>query len=86
MNIEQSRLIDKKALGQLHPALAKAGRVEYLIRTRGIPIVRFGKLIFFDEPVIQKWIQENYLSLSRGLEKKRNTTKKGDVEHHEKQE
>lgn len=51
------RLIDRKCLGQIHPALASKWRVDWLIRTRKIPIVRIGRSIFFDQSEIEAWIE-----------------------------
>jgi hypothetical protein len=53
---QQSRLLDRKALGERHPALQNRWRADWLIRKRGIPMVRVGRLIFFDEVEIEEWI------------------------------
>lgn len=63
---EQSKLLDKKAPGEIHPALKNRWRLEWLIRTRRIPIIRIGKLIFFDEADIAKWIDENRIQTENG--------------------
>lgn len=51
-----TRLLDRKALGERHPALQNKWRVDYLIRKRAIPLVRVGRLIFFDEIEIDEWV------------------------------
>lgn len=58
---EQRRLIDKKTLCELHPAFNK-WTLEYLIRTRRIPIVRVGgRRVFFDEIEIAEWISKHII-------------------------
>lgn len=59
MNEKQSRLLDKKALGELHPALKNKYRVDYLVRIRAIPIIAIRRRIYFDEVEIQKWIENH---------------------------
>ena len=56
--LEKTKLIDKKILMELHPALSNKWTVEWLIRTRQIPIVRIGRRVYFDEVEIEKWIKK----------------------------
>lgn len=53
-----SKLLDKKSLEERHPGL-KRNTIEWLCRTRQIPIVKIGRRIFFDEMEILKWIDSN---------------------------
>lgn len=56
------RLIDKKQLGEKHPYLSNQWRLNYLIRTGQIPIVRIGRgrgRIAFEESAIDRWIEEH---------------------------
>lgn len=55
----QNKLITKKQLGEIHPALANKWRLAWLVRMRRIPMVRVGKSIFFDAIEIEKWIEKN---------------------------
>ena len=48
-------LVDKKELLEMYPAFGKWG-LEWLIRTRRIPIVKIGKRIYFDPEDIRSWI------------------------------
>ena len=59
MNDMQTRLIDRKVLGELHTALKNKWRVDYLIRMRLVPFLKIGKSIYFNEASIAKWIEEN---------------------------
>lgn len=55
-------LVDRKQLTELYPALgAKKYRLDHLIRTRQIPIIRIGKNIFYNPREIDIWIQQNQL-------------------------
>ena len=54
----EKRLIDKKELGEKHPYLNNQWRLNYLIRTAQIPVVRVGKRIAFEESAIDRWIDE----------------------------
>jgi len=57
----EKRLITRKELIQWYPALgAKKYRLDWLIRTRQIPMVRLGRrVVFFDPSDIDKWIQQH---------------------------
>lgn len=66
---EHSRLLDREALGNLHPALKNRWRVDWLVRMRKIPIVRIGKSIFFDEMEILNWIENQKIQPKNGGEK-----------------
>jgi Helix-turn-helix domain len=57
--MSETRLIDKKELGEKHPYLANRWRLNYLVRTGQIPVVRVGKRIAFNEAEIDRWIEEN---------------------------
>ena len=48
-------LVDKKELLKMYPAFSKWS-LEWLIRTRRIPIVKIGKRIYFDPEDIRSWI------------------------------
>jgi len=48
-------LVDKKGLLKICPGLTR-GSLEWLIRTRQIPIVRIGKRIYFSPDEIRAWI------------------------------
>ena len=54
-----TKLIDKQALKERHPALKKKWRLEWLIRTRQIPIVKISRSVFFDEEAVDKWIKDH---------------------------
>jgi len=57
-------LIDRKQLIELYPALgAKKYRIDHLVRTRKIPIIRIGKNIFYNPNDIDTWIQKNQLKV-----------------------
>lgn len=59
-NASNESLIDRKQLMQLYPALgAKKYRLDHLIRTRQIPLIRIGKNIFYNPQDIDSWIKEN---------------------------
>ena len=52
-------LIDRKQLIELYPALgAKKYRLDHLIRTRQIPIVKKKRSIFFNPKSIDVWIRD----------------------------
>jgi len=54
------KLISRKELIGKHPVLGERRyRLDWLIRTRQIPIVKFGRIIFFDEKEILEWINNN---------------------------
>ncbi len=53
----ESKLLDMDELGKRHPALKNRYRIQWLIRTRQIPIVKIGRRIFFDEKEIGEWIE-----------------------------
>ncbi|HEX3037067.1 MAG TPA: hypothetical protein VHT73_18435 [Thermodesulfobacteriota bacterium] len=57
--MNETQLIDRKTLMKKHPALNSRWRIDWLIRTRRIPLVRIGARIYFDESEIIKWIEEN---------------------------
>lgn len=63
---EHSRLLDRKALGELHPALKNGYRVDYLVRIRSLPVVKIGRSIFFDEIEILNWIEDHKIQPKRG--------------------
>ena len=58
--ITTESLIDRKQLIELYPALgAKKYRLDHLIRTRQLPIVKRNRSIFFNPKRIEEWILEN---------------------------
>lgn len=63
--MSNGKLIDRKELLQLFPALTGRGknsrwRIDWLIRRRAIPIVKLGtRSIYFDEDQIREWIERN---------------------------
>jgi len=58
--ITTESLIDRKQLTELYPALgAKKYRLDHLIRTRQIPIVKRNRSIFFNPRKIDEWIRKN---------------------------
>jgi len=61
MTSENSQsLLDRKQIIELYPALgAKKYRLDHLIRTRKIPVIRIGKSIFYNPKSIDAWIKEN---------------------------
>jgi len=59
-NIQEDSLIDRKQLIERYPALgAKRYRLDWLIRSMQIPIVRQNRTIFFNPRKIDEWIREN---------------------------
>jgi len=48
-------LVDKKGLLKMCPGITR-GSLEWLIRTRRIPLVRVGKRLYFSPEEIQEWI------------------------------
>ncbi len=60
------RLLDKKKLIEIHPALGKRYRLEWLTRTRQIPVIKIGRLIYFDEFEIDAWIESKKIP-TRGM-------------------
>jgi len=67
MSNKQPRLIDRKTLAELHPALKNRWRVDWLVRTRQVPFLKIGRSIFFNEASISDWIEANELRLKDGL-------------------
>ncbi len=59
-NIQVDSLIDRKQLIERYPALgAKRYRLDWLIRSRQLPIVKKNRSIFFNPRKIDEWIR-NY--------------------------
>ncbi len=57
--MNKKRLIDRKELGDRHPYLSNKWRVNYLIRTGQLPVVRASKgRIAFEVNAIDRWIEE----------------------------
>lgn len=56
--MSETRLVDKKELGEHHPYLANKWRLAHLIRTGQIPVVRVGGRIAFDLIEVTRWIKE----------------------------
>lgn len=63
---ENIKLLDREELLKMHPALAKGYRLNWLIRTRQIPIVKIGRRIFFDEKEILEWISKHSIPADEG--------------------
>lgn len=57
--MSETVLLDKKALREKHPALNNKWTLEWLIRTRQIPIVKIGRRVFFDPEDISAWIKDH---------------------------
>ncbi len=72
--MSDGKLVDRKELLQLFPALTGRGknskwRIDWLIRRRAIPIVKLGtRSIYFDVEQIRKWIEKNSISAQNGAE------------------
>ena len=63
------KLIDRKELRVKHPALfAKPYRMDWLIRSRKIPTVKIGRLIYFDEAEVEKWIAKHLVPVQGGAD------------------
>jgi len=61
-SFNKESLIDRNQLKELYPALGgKKYRLDHLIRTRQIPIVRIGKNIFYNTREINIWIKQNQI-------------------------
>ena len=61
------KLLDKDAIINKHPALGERKyRLEYLVRSRLIPVIKIGKRIYFDEVEIQKWIENQKVPAMKG--------------------
>ncbi len=59
---EDAKLIDSQELLRRYPALASKGknkfyRLQYLTRSRAIPLVKLGRRIYFDPRDIEAWIE-----------------------------
>ncbi len=62
MTILNARLIDREELLRLYPALASKGRNKYyrlqwLTRSRQIPVIKIGRRLYYDPEDIQAWIE-----------------------------
>ena len=55
----QPRLLDRKMLGERHPAFKNKYRLDWLIRNRSIPIIKIGRRIYFNEAKIKDWIEKH---------------------------
>jgi len=59
-HVSQDSLIDRNELVTRYPAFgAKKYRLDWLIRTRQLPIVKKNRSIFFNPRRIDEWIKEN---------------------------
>jgi hypothetical protein len=55
-------LLSKEQLLKKHPALGrKRYTLDWLVRTRRIPVVKVGRYLFFDEDDIDAWIKSKRL-------------------------
>ena len=62
-----SNLIGRKELLKICPALGERKyRLDWLIRTRQIPLIRISNRNYFDEVEIQKWIDEHSIPAYKG--------------------
>ena len=60
----QNSLIDRKQLIEMYPALgAKKYRLDWLVRTRSIPMTRINKNIYFNPRKIDEWIRGNQIEV-----------------------
>jgi len=62
MTILNARLIDREELLELYPALASKGknkyyRLQWLTRSRQIPVVRIGRRLYYDPIELQSYIE-----------------------------
>ena len=62
MNNLNARLIDREELLELYPALASKGRNKYyrlqwLTRSRQIPVIKIGRRLYYDPDDIREWIE-----------------------------
>lgn len=65
MNIfDNDSLIDRKELIRRYPAFgSKKYRLDHLIRTRQLPIVKKSRSIYFNPKSIDNWIKENEINV-----------------------
>jgi len=56
LSLQNELLIDKKGLLAMCPGLTRWS-LEWLIRTRQIPIIKIGKRIYFNPKDIENWIE-----------------------------
>jgi len=56
MKLQNEMLVDKKGLLEMCPGLTTSS-LDWLIRTRQIPIIKLGKRIYFDPKDIKNWIE-----------------------------
>jgi len=57
-----TKLIDREMLLELYPALASKGknkyyRLQWLTRSRQIPVIKIGRRLYYDPEDIQVWIK-----------------------------
>ena len=62
MTILNARLIDREELLELYPALASKGknkyyRLQWLTRSRQIPVIKIGRRLYYDPEDINEWIE-----------------------------
>jgi len=62
MNNLNARLIDREELLELYPALASKGknkyyRLQWLTRSRQIPVIKIGRRLYYDPDDIREWIE-----------------------------
>jgi len=58
-------LVDKQGLLKMCPGLTR-GSLEWLIRTRKIPLVKIGKRIYFSPEEIRRWIHDCKVKAIKG--------------------
>jgi len=71
MNNLNARLIDREELLKQYPALASKGRNKYyrlqwLTRSRQIPVIKIGRRLYYDPEDIQAWIESKKIPAMGG--------------------
>jgi len=71
MTILNARLIDREELLKQYPALASKGRNKYyrlqwLTRSRQIPVIKIGRRLYYDPEDIQAWIESKKIPAMGG--------------------
>lgn len=60
--MSETKLIDREELIKKHPALGQRKyRLDWLIRSRKIPVISVGRRIYFDEFKIEDWIRNQQI-------------------------
>ena len=69
---EGARLIDSHELLRLYPALAGRGksklyRLQWLVRSRKIPLIKIGRRVYFDPRDIDSWLESQKIPVQKGV-------------------